>query len=126
MIQEQFVELGARDLIGTVARRLEAILEIKFYASGSAGGDDFATKLRQKSTVEFLPNSQTIERGCAEAQKRFANVKARELVALQNNDATTGAGQQSRGRAPSRTATDNGNVIHVDLHGQFMLAKLRR
>src|SRR6202022_1381840 len=126
MIQEQFVELGARDLIGTVARRLEAILEIKFYAAGSAGGDDFATKLRQKSTVEFFANSQTIKRCCAEGQKRFANVKARDLVALQNNDATLGAGQERRGRAPGRTATDNGNVIHVDLHGQVMLAKLRR
>src|SRR6267142_5256928 len=126
MIQEQFVELGARDLIGTVARRLEAILEIKFYASGSAGGDDFATKLRQKSTVEFFANSQTIERCCAERQKRFTDMKTRKFFPLQDDDAAPGFSQQRCRRAPGRTATDNGNVIHIDLHGQFMLAKLRR
>src|SRR5215472_8101243 len=99
MIEQQFVELRTRHLVGAIALRAETVLEIKLRALGSAGGGDFAAVLRHESRIEFLAHPQTIECSHAEGQERFPEVKSRKFVALENNHASPGLSEQRRSRA---------------------------
>src|SRR6516162_1089727 len=48
MIEQQLVELRTRHLIGAIALRAKAVLEIEFHAFRSAGGRDLAAVLRHE------------------------------------------------------------------------------
>src|SRR6266481_3238273 len=115
MIEQQFVEIGTRHLIGAVALGTKAIFEIKLYAFGPACRHDLTAELWQKRAVEFFADSETIEGLHAERQKRFANVKSRKLFPLEDDHAPAGFRQQRRRGASGGSAADNRNVIDVVL-----------
>src|SRR5215471_374995 len=124
MIEQQFVELRTRHLVGAIALRAETVLEIKLRALGSAGGGDFAAVLRHECGIEFLAHPKTIECSHAEWQERFANVEARKLFTLENNHAPTGLGEQRRSRAAGRTAANDRDVVEISVfHSPISLAK---
>src|SRR5260370_14703354 len=115
MIEQQFVEIGTRHLIGAVALRTKAVFEIKLYAFGPAGSNDLAVEVWQKRAVEFFAHAEAIERLHAERQKRFTDVKSRKLLPLEDDHAPAGFREQRRRRAARRPATDDCNVIDVGL-----------
>src|SRR4030095_15999170 len=115
MIEQQLVELGPRHLIRAIALRTEAILKIKLRAFGPARGGNLAAILRHESGVEFVADGEPIERLHAKGQERFANMEARKLFPLENNHAPTSLGEQRRGRAAGRPATNDRDVVDVDL-----------
>src|ERR1700681_1569797 len=69
VIEQELVELGASDLIGAIASRAETIFEVKFYAFGAAGRDNFAPKLWKERAVEFFAHAEAIECFCAKRQE---------------------------------------------------------
>jgi hypothetical protein len=50
-------------------------------------------------------------------------VKPWKLFAFEDNDASPGAREQCRGSAASRSSTNDGDIVSVDLHVAFILAK---
>src|SRR6266404_2388095 len=121
MVEQYLVELRARDLIGAIAFRPKTIFEIKLHAFGSTGRNDFAAVLRQKVRVQFFANTEPVKSVHAERQQRFANVKPRELFALEYDHAAAGFGEQCRSRAAGGPATDDRDVVDVDLvHGDHV------
>jgi hypothetical protein len=50
-------------------------------------------------------------------------VKTGKLFAFEDNDAPPGPREQSRGSAASRSSTNDGDIVRVDLHVAFILTK---
>src|SRR5580704_489229 len=95
MIEEDSVEFGSEDLISSRPLRLKSVPKIKANAL-AASGDDLATVLDQKAAViHFLSNShplQGVQRG---RQRRLSDTEARELLLLENDDASVCLCQKS-------------------------------
>src|SRR5436853_2466012 len=114
MIEQDLVEVRARDLIGAICLRTEAVLEIKFHAVVAAGAVHLAAEFfHEPRAGEFLVETESSESLHAEGQERFANVEARKLVALEDDHAAPGAGEKRGGHAAGRSAADNRNVKRV-------------
>ena len=117
MIEQHFVEVRARDLIGAICLRTEAVLEIKFHAVVPAGAVHFAAEFfHEPRPREFFVEAESGKSLHAEGQERFANVEARKLVALEDDDAAPGAGEKRGRHAAGRSAADNRYVKRVPGH----------
>ena len=100
MIEKKFVELGTRDLIGAIALRAVTILEIEFYAFGSACRDNFASEFRQERAIKLFADPEPIECLGAEREKRFADVEPGKALALEELDASNVAAVLPAGPPP--------------------------
>lgn len=127
MIEQHFVELGARYLIRPVGLRLKAIFKIEFCSSGTGGSIHLAAEFfHESSALEFLVQPETRECFHAEWQKRFADMEAGEFVALEHDNFSTGTSQQGSGRAAGGPPTDNCDVEDSLTHAATKVAKLAR
>src|SRR5437762_4456802 len=92
MIEQDFVEVGARYLIRAVGLRTKTVLEIKFHAVVAAGAVHFAAEFfHEPGPGEFLVEGESGEGLHAEGEEGFANVEARKLVALVHDHAPSRA-----------------------------------
>ncbi len=125
VIEQDLVELRPRHLIGAIGLRTEPVFEIKFHPVVGAGAIDGAAELLDETgPLEFLMQAEARKRLHAERQERFADVKAREFIALENDDAPAGLRQQ-RGRHTARgTAADDRHIIMPVLHAATKVAKM--
>ena len=114
VIKEEFVEIGASHLIGAVAVGLEAVLKIKSYALRSTCRYNLTAVFRQKGAVKFFAHAKAVERLHAEWQQRFADMKARKFLALENDHAPTRAREQRRGGTAGGSSTNDADVVHID------------
>ena len=126
VIKEELVEIGASHLISAVAVGLEAVLKIKSYAFRSTRRHNLAAVFRQKGAVKFFADAKAVERLHAEWQQRFADMKARKFLALENDHAPARAREQGRGGAPGRSAADDSDIVNRFRHAAINLASLRR
>jgi len=111
-------------LIGAIAARLEAVFKIKFHPPCSTRGHDFPAEFRQESAIKFFADAKAVECLGAEWQKRFADMKARKFLALENDHAPTRAREQRRGGTAGGSSTNNADIVHIDLNLVFMVAKI--
>ena len=103
MIEQDFVEVGARDLIRAVGLRTKAVLEIKFHAVVAAGAVHFAAEFfHETGARKFLVETEPRESLHAEGEERFADVESRKLFALEDNDTTARFSEQRCRRAAGR------------------------
>src|SRR5205823_370920 len=76
-----------------------------------------------ESAVEFFPHAEAVESCHAEGQERLADMKAREFLALQNDDAPSRSRQQRRRGAAGRATADNRHIVHLAAHSAIKVAK---
>src|SRR5438270_410852 len=117
MIEQDFVEVSAGDLLRAVGLRTETVFKIKLHAVIATGAVHFAAKFfHEPGLGEFVVQSEAGERLHAERQERFADVEARKLVALEHDDAASGAGEEGGSHTTGRSAADNCYVIRLAAH----------
>src|SRR5205085_2150860 len=78
----------------------------------------------ETGAFKFLVQTEAGEGFHAERQERFADVKAREFLPLENDDAPAGLGEQSRGRAARRAAANYRDIEDFVQHAASNLAKM--
>jgi len=124
MIEQQFVEITARDLVRMVSLRSIRVFEIKLNSFVATGAEKFAAVLLQETgLVKFFQQIHACKGFHAEWQERFANMKARKFFPLKQDYPPTGTCKERRGSATSRATPNDGDVVHVNLHYGSMLAK---
>src|SRR5438128_12419168 len=125
MVEQDLVELRSRHLIRVVGLGAIRIFKVKLVTFFRARAEHFAAELFHEPGAEkLLVQAESGERPHAERQKRLANVKTRELFPLKDNDAPPRAREQRSRRASGRTAADDRDIVHVDLHCFMRLAKM--
>src|SRR6187397_569636 len=112
MIEKKLVELGASDLIGSIASRIESVFKIELYLSSGTCRHDLTAMLRHKCSIKFFAHTKSIKSLRAKRKKRFTNVKARKFFALEHDDTSPRFSQQGGCRTPGWTATNDCYVIH--------------
>ena len=116
MVEQNFIEIGSRDLVRVISLRAEAVLEIKFHAVIATGAAHFAAEFfHEPGAGKFLVQTEPGKCLHAEGQERFADVKPRKFFSLEDDHAAPGPREQSGGRAAGRPAADNRHLVHVDL-----------
>src|SRR3954468_19832001 len=117
MIEQQFVEVRARHLVGAIGLGSKPVFEIKLHAVAAARAVHLAPEFfHEPGASELLVQPEARERLHAKREQRFANVESRELVALEHHDAPTGPGEQRGRGAPGRSAADNCYVKVLAAH----------
>ena len=125
MIEEELVEIGARDLVGTVHLRAKAVFEIELHPIAAAGAEHFAAELfHEAGPREFLVQTEPGESLHAEREKRLADMETRELFALEDDDAAPRAREQGGRSAARRPAADYRHVIGFAAHWVTKVAKI--
>ncbi len=109
--EEQLVEIAPRHLPGLRRRHLGRRGEVGEALDGSvAGVERRAPLLGIAAGPDQVAGADLVQRVVHRGQQGFADVKAREAVALEHDDAPAGPGQAAGGGGPAGPASDDGDV----------------
>jgi hypothetical protein len=127
VIEQHLVEICPSNLIGIIGLRAITVFKVKLGSFARAGAEKFAAELFNEARAEKLfVEPQPGKRLHTERQKRFANVKTREFLTLEDDHTSPGARQQGGSGASCRSSPNDGDIVRCGLHSGIMLAKCRK
>ena len=94
VVEEHFVELRARHLVGAFVFREQAVFEGDLDAVRPAGGGDLGAVFRQETRIEFLDDPKPLEGFHAMRQERFADMEAGKFFAFEHDDLVAETGEK--------------------------------
>ncbi len=112
--QQDFVELGARHLVGMWHRLVPGIGEVKNLLVVMPGRDKFRGQLFYADRAYFFGHAQLFQQGQVCRQQGFADMEARMTVFFDQGDAIALLRQQRCGGRAGRAAADDQDVAFVN------------
>ena len=108
--KEQLVELRAAHLPGVGHRLVPGLAEFDELALLVVGRDELDAVLLHADRLDLLAHAEPVEESGVGRQQRFADVKARVMRLLEQDDVAAPFGEQRGDRRAGRAAADDEHV----------------
>ena len=110
MVEQHLVEVGALDLVGVGIAGADRLVEVVGELGARLFVDELGARLVDVAPVDLFEDAELAPDVVREGQHRLADVEARELLALEDEDAALALPQKVCGRRARRTATRDDDV----------------